>query len=455
MRRSYKPGEQVTLCLSAQQRTRASLVCQRMGAETNTVKILSVDVRAKPMPRDASEQGCRWDEQGRGDATIAVPGAWLPGFYRVSLQDLSGDRRLRPGEAFFVVRDPDAGRRSKVLLMLATNTYCAYNNYGSKRDGGDASTDGSFYERARQASFLRPLPSGFLSPYDCRIGGASSRQHRYAGWDKWEWPFVQWAEREGLALEYATNEDLDREPDLLKAYRLVLSVGHDEYWSAGMRDAVEKYVQSGGNVAFLSGNVCYRRVRYDGLGSRLTLEGEMDGDALWSHRSGPNRPENRLTGVSFCYGALNPDPVPYRVYRPDHWLFDGVWSGRQSGEFPLLGRIGYECDGCDIEWNNGVPVPTGRDGTPESFQVLALAPGRMPDYEATVHSKALFNRLDGFTPWGKDLRRGGAVMGLWNAGGTVLTTGCTEWARQLDDPLVAHLTRNILERLSKDEVGVR
>ncbi len=447
--RSYRPGEQVALCISALRRTKASVVVQRLGMEVNTVKTLSVDVKPKPLPRGASEQGCGWDEEGRGDVTFEVPAAWSPGLYRVSLQDMSDDRRLHPGEAFFVVRDPEPGKRSKVLLMLATNTYFAYNNYGSSRGADGRSTNGSFYEKAKHASFLRPMPLGFLSPYDCRAGGPTSRQARYAGWDKWEWPFVRWAEHEGHTLEYATNEDLDRAPGLLKAYRLVLSVGHDEYWSASMRDAMEEYVRTGGNAAYLSGNVCYRKVGFDRAGSRLTLAGEMDGDALWSHRSGPNRPENRLTGVSFCYGALNPDPVPYRVYRPDHWLFDGLWTMRRnSGEFPLLGRIGYECDGCDLEWNNGVPVASGRDSTPEGFQVLAVAPGRMPDYEATVHSKALFNRPDGFTPWGQDLRRGAAVMGMWKPGGTVLTVGCTEWAKHLHDPLVARVTQNIFQKLA-------
>jgi hypothetical protein len=217
-----------------------------------------------------------------------------------------------------------------------------------------------------------------------------------------------------------------------------------------MRNVLDRHIRGGGNVAFLSGNVSYRKVRLDLPGSRMILEGEMDGKALWSHRHGPNRPENKLTGVSFCYGALNPDPVPYRIYQPDHWLFHGLWSaGGKSERFPQVGCIGYECDGCDIEWQKGVPITSHRDDVPEGFQILGLAPGRMPEYEAVVHSKALFDRGDGYTPWGTDLRQGAAVIGLWTDGGTVLTVGCTEWARHLGDPLVAQITRNILTRLSQ------
>ena len=74
---------------------------------------------------------------------------------------------------------------------------------------------------------------------------------------------------------------------------------------------------------------------------------------------------------------------------------------------------------------------------------LGLSAGR--------HSCAwrLFGRDDGFTPWGRDLRDGAAVLGLWSEEGTVVTVGCTEWARHLTDPLVSQITRNIIGRLSR------
>ena len=51
---------------------------------------------------------------------------------------------------------------------------------------------------------------------------------------------------------------------MLDGCRLLLSVGHDEYWTWGMRDTVEGFVAGGGNVAFLSGNTCYWQVRIEG-----------------------------------------------------------------------------------------------------------------------------------------------------------------------------------------------
>ena len=49
--------------------------------------------------------------------------------------------------------------------------------------------------------------------------------------------------------------------NLLERYRLLVSVGHDEYWSKEMRDNVENFAASGGHVVFLSGNVCWFQVR--------------------------------------------------------------------------------------------------------------------------------------------------------------------------------------------------
>ncbi|HEY6084668.1 MAG TPA: N,N-dimethylformamidase beta subunit family domain-containing protein [Nitrospira sp.] len=448
-RRSYVAGERVSLFMSSQNRTRAIVTIERVGAIQEIVWSAPVWVEPKAIPSDASEHGCRWEGEERADVSFEIPADWPSGFYRVSmnLPFESGNRR---GEAFFAVRSATPGQNARILLVLSTNTYFAYNNFGRTQATEAATTQGSFYDHTQVASFHRPLPLGFLSPYECRPGEAQSRQHRYAGWDKWEWPFVQWAEREGIALDYAVNEDLERYPDLLSKYRLVLSVGHDEYWSERMRNALDRFIRRGGNVAFFSGNVCYRQVTLDVHESRLVLQGDMDGTALWSHRQGPQRPENLLTGVSFCYGALNPDPVPYTIYQPNHWVFDNIWPGRwRSKQFPQVGCIGYECDGCDVAWENGVPRATHRDGTPENFQILGLAPGRMPDYEAGVHSKALFGLDGGVTPWGTDLRQGHAIFGLWSGEGTVLTVGCTEWAKHLDDPIVAQITKNVIHRLSR------
>lgn len=134
------------------------------------------------------------------------------------------------------------------------------------------------------------------------------------------------------------------------------------------------------------------------------------------------------------------------IHRPDHWIFEG--TDLQWGD--LLGAqhniVGYECDGCEFTLKDGLPIPTNRDGTPESFEIVASAPARLWDSELEFASQSLF----GDTLHQNHFTHGTATMGLYTRGGTVFTSGCTEWSRGLaaPDPLVARITRNVLDRLS-------
>ncbi|MCA9046350.1 MAG: hypothetical protein KDA69_18640, partial [Planctomycetaceae bacterium] len=109
------------------------------------------------------------------------------------------------------------------------------------------------------------------------------------------------------------NADLEFHPEILKQYPLVLSVGHDEYWSSPMRDNLEKYIAEGGNVAFFSGNTCCWQVRSEDDGKALTSYKQwynIDPQyrttdhrllaTLWGHHL-VQRPENELTGVGFLW----------------------------------------------------------------------------------------------------------------------------------------------------------
>ena len=98
---------------------------------------------------------------------------------------------------------------------------------------------------------------------------------------------MKWAEASGYDIEYAVNNDLEFHPEILSNYRLMLSIGHDEYWSSPMRDAVESFVRRGGNVAFFSGNTCCWQVRNEdgGPGTDL-LEAMVQHGPSFSKRAG-------------------------------------------------------------------------------------------------------------------------------------------------------------------------
>jgi hypothetical protein len=434
---SYAPEEEVTLHVST---TAASYSVEiaRVGAKREVVMTKSgIRGGPHPVPEDASSHGCAWP----ASFTFNVPPDWKSGYYQVILRvsDNGGryvqrNRRTAEGECFFIVRPDKPRQRTKILLQLSSNTYNAYNNWGGF---SLYSYNGRAQVQGHRVSFLRPPASQFPN---------------------WEQPFVAWAESNGYVLDYCANSDLEFRPELLANYKLVLSVGHDEYWSAPMRDHLEDFIGRGGNVAFFSGNTCCWQVRSEDNGTALTSwkqwynldpvypTGEHRSlTTLWSHHL-VNRPENQLTGVGFLFGGYHRShgqfmdgKASYTVHRPGHWLFEGTGL-KQGDEFGGKDTIvGYECDGCEFTIENGLPTPTGRDGTPTNFNILATCPARWHPDDAFW-----YERFD-------QKRVGASVVGVYTRGGTVFTCGSTDWAHGLrgKDPVVERITRNVLDRLSK------
>jgi hypothetical protein len=440
-RLSYAPGESAKLHVSTTG-PKWSVEITRLGASPKVVwRKDDLPGAAHPIPEDASSRGCKWP------AAVEVPiGAdWPSGYYQIRFKttDQGGSfvgrgRRTAEADALLVVRPAEPGKNAKILLQLSTNTYNAYNNWGG---GSLYAYNGRGGLQGNRVSFERPPASQF---------------------DNWERPFVAWAEANGYALDYCVNSDLEFHPELLKTYKLVLSVGHDEYWSAPMRDNLEDYIAGGGNVAFLSGNTCCWQVRSEDGGKALTSWKQrfnMDpvyqtGDfrtltTLWSHHL-VQRPENRLTGVGFLrggyhlsHGQFMGGKGSYTTHRPDHWMLAG--TGLKAGD-EIGGKhsvVGYECDGCELEMKGGLPFPTGRDGTPSNFEVVASCPARWHPDDALWYER--FPRDTAGGP-----AEGVAVLGTYTNGGTVVTTGSTDWAHGLrgGDPVVERITRKVLDRLS-------
>ena len=436
---SYAAGEELALHLSSTAK-QVAVEITRLGGKPERVWEGETQAVEHAVPENASSHGCLWPAAHR----MKIPPEWRSGYYQVTLRVRDGggawtqrNARTAEGGCYFIVR-PARGTGAKVLLQFATNTYNAYNNWGGfclYAFNGRAGVQG------HRVSFHRPPASQF---------------------GNWEQAFVEWAERRGIALDYAANSDLEFHPEVLEGRRLVLSVGHDEYWSAPMRDNLEKFIGTGGNVAFFSGNTCCWQVRSEDGGSALTSWKQnwasdplylSRGDkteipllsSLWSHHL-VKRPEHSLTGVGFLWGGyhkshgqLMDGSGAFTVHRPDHWVFAGTKAARGTEFGGKDTIVGYECDGCELEWRDGLPFPTHRDGTPDNFLPLATAP-------AIWHA----DDCQWYDKWEAG-RKGNAVLGIYERGGTVFTCGSTDWSHGLrgGDPTVERITLNVLERLGK------
>ncbi len=111
--------------------------------------------------------------------------------------------------------------------------------------------------------------------------------------------------RNGYAPEFCTDLDIHADPDLCNRYRLLLSVGHDEYWTETTRDATEDFVSRGGNVAFFGANLCWWRIHIVDEGTAILCHqgGPHGAFDHWWPGTGAGRPEDALTGVSYRNGG--------------------------------------------------------------------------------------------------------------------------------------------------------
>ncbi|MGQ9592240.1 MAG: N,N-dimethylformamidase beta subunit family domain-containing protein, partial [Planctomycetota bacterium] len=428
-----------------------SIAIYREGAERMVMKrVDGLTGATYDCPEPGYETGCGWPVAYR----LQVPRDWPSGVYTADFNTgLDGTKKLM---TLFVVREDQPGSTSPILFTLAVNTHNAYNPTGGKSLYDYNSSNGM---PAVSVSFLRPY--GY--PED---GNYYKREHG----------FVEWAEKSGYPIEYGTNVDLHRDPALLGHYSLFVCCGHDEYWSQEMRGHLDSFVEAGGNAAILSGNTCWWQIRYSPdlktmicykrfafTKDPVAIDGNPANDHLITtnfYKLPVKNPESTTTGLSFLYAGYHNYGSSfleqngfggYRVYRTNHWIFEG--TGLRDGD--SLGRtatvVGYEADGTLLEardaqgklaWdsNGYYPLPgalpyvvnTGRTGTPSNFEVLGVAPC----------ARAV---TDDLPPLGH------AVMGVFRrgTGGYVFCGSTVDWIWGLaPDPQVSRITANVLDRFT-------
>jgi hypothetical protein len=433
-RPSVLSGEILRLHIAAEAPLRFQIWFYRQG-EALVLKARTEAISAHVRPLGAPDRDWNWPAY-----EYPIPHVWESGAYIALFvpadhadADNSADPRRHDAAALFVVRNRETNNR--ILYKLPLFTYHAYNELGDPC--------GSLYTGGYNKLTLR-RPGGGVGgrPWDYYFPDCYDQSSLRQTFWHWDVPFIGWMERRHLEVDYCTDLDIHENiGNLLDGYRLLLSVGHDEYWSEAMRRNVAAFVEEGGNLAFFSGNTCWWRVRPvdDNTAfvcdkSTLATTGRKRDQWFWFD------PENRLTGVSHRNGGGQwwgeREPIGYTVQHADHWVFEG--TGLRAGD--VFGAehalIGYECDGASISQRTderGFALPSHDDGTPENFIILGI--GKIgPEWAQDPEN----------FPGGRT-----ATMGIYENNGAVFTAATTDWARVLasGDPHVEKITENIFHRL--------
>jgi hypothetical protein len=289
--------------------------------------------------------------------SITVPSSWTTGYYEARLVLTSGHASGGANPVWFVVRSPPAAPASSILVVVPANTYQAYNPWPGASAGGKSlyGFNSSSGVPADHVSFNRPLPNDFNTPF-------------YV-----DYSLVRYLESQGYDISYATDTDVDSNPGMLLGHRLVIVMGHSEYWTKAMRDAYDAARDHGVNLAFIGANDGYWQIRYADSGRTIVSYKEQaqtkdpyattDPSQLTTQFRllSPPRPECQLEGVqygntpaggSFTYGLANGSLT-------DPWMTS---TGFNAGD-TLSNLVGYEWDGvqpgCAVpsltsyfHWNN-------------------------------------------------------------------------------------------------------
>jgi hypothetical protein len=279
-------------------------------------------VEPQPMPMMTMERlrECRWERTVRFD----VPRDWTSGVYvaKMTRQESFGAQQY----LVFIVK---SRQPADVLFMCADLTWQAYNKWPGKNSLYDDGTPELWYTGPNvRVGFNRPYAK-YCQVIDApHTGGSGS-------FLLWEFPLAFWLEAQGYNVSYCSNLDLHLDETILQRHKLLLSVGHDEYWSREMYDNVMKARDDGLNIAFLSGNAVYHEI--------VMYNSEIDNRpsrAYARRRMFPD--EQDLMGVR-SYGTGYGD---WTVKQPDHWLFEK--TGMQLDE-EIPGLIGWEYHGDPAE----------------------------------------------------------------------------------------------------------
>ena len=322
---------------------------------------------------------CHWPKT----TTLTIPSTWTTGVY---LAKLTTDTN-KSSFIYFVVRDD--GGHEDFLVQTSVTTYQAYNAWGGTSLYSNV-TDRSVYSgpHATKVSFDRPF-----NPGDSNGAG-----HYFF----FEYQFVRWAESQGFDLSYSTDVDTHANVTPLTNHKGFLVVGHDEYWSLGMRQNVQSAINAGVNVAFLGANISYWQIRFEpsdsGAADRVEV-GYKDfataniapgPDPMWNvdntvvttnWRAAPvSLPENGLIGVMF-EDENQTDQQPYVVSDASSWVFAG--TGFVNGS-SVPGIVGYEYDKV---YSNGA--------SPAGLSVLSNSPVTGQSAGASFSNSSVYTAASG------------------------------------------------------------
>jgi hypothetical protein len=495
---SYRPGETVRLQVSSTAPTVALEIIRDGGTESRVFTQTGIAARWQDTPEQCSVEGCGWETTFE----FRVGDDWPSGGYRLTLTADGRDGEPICCHHLLIVLPKPGRKPGRILQVAATGTWLAYNTWGGSNHY-EGITGPNRNQYSPVVSTQRPWCRGFvvLPPGAPRVplevsmpprtvpryphmewayATGHSKKYASAGWASYDSHFFRFAERAGYQVDLASQHELHFSPEILLDYDCAVFVGHDEYWTWEMRDAVDAFVDQGGHAARFAGNFMWqtrledegrRQVCYK-YRARAEDPAYRGGDVTRATNSW-DAPEigrpgcktfglNSSKGVYAGWGGCAPRGTRgFPIYRPEHWAFKdtGLYYGDLLGAESHI--YGYEVDGLDYEIRNGRPYPTATSGAPDGLEILALGmASQVEDGDHVLPEDQFFGDEDGRfiaemlygDASDENLEKvrysNGMIVNFKRGKGEVFHAGTCEWVAGLlrRDAMVEKVTKNVLDR---------
>jgi len=412
-----------------------------------------------------------------------VPENTTSGVYALRVYAMVEDVREEDYLVFFVRNSPGV-RRSKILYVSPTASYLAYANDQFAADAPFVEALAGSVPHMGEMDLARHQHREFgMSCYDVHSDGSGvcystwlrpiltvRPKYRHSMTNVWQFNadmhLIDWFDRMGYPVDVITDHDLHREGhSALDGYKVVVTGTHPEYYSGGMLDALQSFVEhDGGRIMYLGGNGFYWVTAFNPDDPRiievrrahgteawsgepgqqyLSFTGEFGG--LWRHRG---RAPQKLVGTGFI--AQGMDRSSYYRRNPDSFLPEVKWIMEGVGDDEKIGDFGLEqggAAGLELDWYDP------NLGSPAWAHVVASSEG---------HSRLMLEvRENGSltVPYmGGDLDpnvRADIVYFKTASDGAVFSTSSIAWCGALShndyDNNVSRIMRNVVERFTSDK----
>lgn len=309
---SYRAGEPIDLRIHST--GTATLARQRLTADGWTTVGASIRVPPCPQsPRFDKRSGFTWTK------TLTIETGGLGhGLYRFVLTP-----EAHPAQAFSVPIIIKDGRPRDVSVIIGTNTWEAYTTSGGL----------SHYENRRVSSLSKAVASIVKRPQWFPLFVPSRRPNNVFSDDvtamRFETDYTSFMVRNEIELlffllkqgyDFSVFDDRDLAFDPLATQaKALLFPGHSEYWTDEMLYAFERFLLKGGKV--------------------FRINAGLEGHCVWTDKGLAFKPRPPDSQANMLVGTHNTDAgkftaAPFRVLRPDHWIFSG--TGLAVGD--LFGR---------------------------------------------------------------------------------------------------------------------